>query len=246
MTHSSAAHKQSIPAIKATVKKSAHKTEILPAQTSTAALIVHVAWLAIVLGLVIQILLLAVSAAFGRIPKLNPLIADVAQRIAWSTIVCASISVAMAASKLRESFMGLAGLLSAGVAFKIARAVQKGVGAALGIPPSVVKGPAPMVLGIIKAVEYGCLAGVIAWMARRKDRGAAAHVAVGLTTGIIFGGIVLGYTYSVNANLFSAADAMSRGVNEVLFPVGCSLVLFFTEVWIKQWKSTGDLKAAKS
>jgi hypothetical protein len=33
---------------------------------------------------------------------------------------------------------------------------------------------------------------------------------------------------------------VTRGLNEVLFPVGCSLVLFATEVWAKQWKSASE------
>ena len=225
--------------------KNASKTEILPSHASTAALVLHVSWLAILLGLAIQISLLAVSAVFGRVPKLNPLIADVAQRITWSTLVCVSISAATAASKLRESFMGLAGLLSASLAFKIARAVQKGVGAALGVAPALAKGPSPLVLGAIKAVEYGCLAAAVAWMSKRKDQGVVAHAAIGLAMGVFFGAVVLCYTYWTNFKLFSAADALSRGLNEVLFPVGCSLVLFFTEIWGKQWKAAGELKIAE-
>jgi hypothetical protein len=208
-----------------------------------AALVLHVCWLSILLGLAIQISLLAVSVAFGRVPKLNPLIVDFAQRITWSTIVCSSISVAMAASKMHESFMGLAGMLSASIAFKIARAVQKGVGAALGAAPVVAKGPSPLVLGLLKGVEYGCLAAILAWMIKRRSRGAIAHAAIGLGTGVFFGAIVLGYTYWTNFQLFSAADVVSRGLNEVLFPVGCSLVLFATEVWGKRWKSAGEHKA---
>jgi hypothetical protein len=217
--------------------ESSHKMEAPPAPTGTAALVLHACWFAILVGLAVQISLLVASVAFGRAPKLNPLVVDFAQRIAWSTIVCASISVALAASKLPVSFMGLAGLLSASVAFKIARSVQKGVAAALGVAPAVAKGPSPLVLGAIKGIEYGCLAAVIAWMVKRKERGAAAHAATGLTVGVFFGGIALGYTYWTNFKLFSAADAVTRGLNEVLFPVGCSLVLFATEVWAKQWKS---------
>lgn len=213
-------------------------------EVGPAAIVLHVSWLAIFLGLAIEILLLAVSALFGHIPKLDPLIADVAQRVSWSTIVCASISVAMAASKLPVSFTGLAGLLSASVAFKIARAVQKGVGAALGVAPAVAAGPSPLVLGMIKAVEYGLLAAMISWVSKRKERGAVAHASIGLITGLVFGAIVLSYTYSTNFKLFSIADAVSRGLNEVLFPVGCSLVLFATEVWAKQWKSAAELKVA--
>jgi hypothetical protein len=223
--------------------KNVHKSMNLPGQPGAAALALHVSWLAIFLGMAIEILLLAASAAFGRIPKLDPLIVDIAQRISWSTIVCASISVALAASKLPVSFTGLAGLLSASLAFKIARAVQKGVGAALGVAPPGANGPSPLVLGIIKAVEYGCLAAVIAWMAKRKERGAVAHASIGLTMGVFFGAIVLGYTYWTNFTLFSMADAVSRGLNEVLFPIGCSLVLFATEVWAKQWKSADESKA---
>jgi hypothetical protein len=213
------------------------KTEPMPGNTGTAALVLHVCWLSILLGLVIQILLLAASTAFGHAPPLNPLIVDLAQRITWSTIVCASISVAMVASKLPASFMGLAGMLSASVAFRIARAVQKGVGAALGAAPVVAKGPSPLVLGLIKAVEYGCLSAILAWMLKRKDRGAIVHAAIGLSMGVFFGSIVLSYTYWTNSKLLSVADVASRGLNEVLFPVGCSLVLFATEVWGKQWKA---------
>ncbi len=217
--------------------QNAQKTETLSAPTGAAALVLHACWFAILVGLAVQISLLVASVAFGRAPKLNPLVVDFAQRIAWSTIVCASISVALAASKLPVSFMGLAGLLSASVAFKIARSVQKGVAAALGVAPAAAKGPSPLVLGAIKGIEYGCLAAVIAWLVKRKERSAATHAATGLTVGVFFGAIALGYTYWTNFKLFSAADAVARGLNEVLFPVGCSLVLFATEVWAKQWKS---------
>jgi hypothetical protein len=216
--------------------KSAAQPEALPNSAGAASLVLHVCWLSILLGLAVQIALLAASAAAGRAPKLNPLLVDLAQRITWSTIVCSSISVALAASKMHESFMGLAGMLSAAAAFKVARSVQKGVGAALSAPVAAVHGPSPLVLGIIKAVEYGWLAAILAWMAKR-DRGATAHAAVGLATGLVFGAIVLGYTYWTNSHLFSAADVVSRGLNEVLFPVGCSLVLFATEAWGKHWNA---------
>jgi hypothetical protein len=217
----------------------------MPGDKSVTALVLHVCWLAILLGLAIQLCLLAVSVAFGRAPKLNPLVVDFAQRIAWSTIVCASISIAMATSKLPVSLTGFAGVLSASVAFKIARAVQKLVGAALNAAPAAVKAPSPLVLGIIKAIEYGCLAAILAWLVKRKHRGAKAHAAIGFALGIVFGTVVLVYTYRSNAKLFSAADVMSRGLNEIFFPVGCSLVLFATEVWAKQWKSVDEHKSAR-
>jgi len=226
--------------------KQVQQAERLPANTSAATLVLHVCWLSILLGLVIQILLLVASTALGHAPKLNPLIVDLAQRITWSTIVCGSISVAMVASKLPVSFMGLAGVLSASVGFKIARAVQKGVGAALGAAPAAAHGPSPLVLGIIKAVEYGCLAALLAWVVKRKGTTATVHAAIGLTMGVFFGTIVLSYTYWSNFKLFTVADVVSRGLNEVLFPIGCSLVLFATEVWAEQWKSAAGHSARQT
>jgi hypothetical protein len=53
-----------------------------------------------------------------------------------------------------------------------------------------------------------------------------AHVAAGLAIGIIFGGTIVALTYSMSSETPATADLVTRGVNEVLFPVGCSLVLF--------------------
>jgi hypothetical protein len=213
-------------------RPTAENTQTTVAVSSFGELLLRVSWLAILVGLLIQVLLLIVAAAaFGRVPKVNTVIVDLAQRIAWSTIVCVGISVATAASKLSVPFIGLAGLLSASAAFKVARALQKGVAAALGVPAvGAAKGPSPFVLGSIKAVEYGCLAAVIAWMGKKRSQaGALAHAQVGLGLGVCFGGIVLGYTYWASATSIAPSEYLSRGINEVLFPVGCSLVLFATE-----------------
>ena len=53
-----------------------------------------------------------------------------------------------------------------------------------------------------------------------------AHVAVGLAAGIIFGGAIVAATYYTSPESPTTADLIVRGFNELLFPVGCALVLF--------------------
>ena len=207
---------------------------------SLGAVVLRVSWLAILLGLGIQILLLTVAAAFGHVPNLGPFIANLVQTLSWSTIVCVGIAVGAAVSKMQLELTGLAGLLSAPIGFKIARSLHKGLSAALGLPVGPSGGPSPLVLGMIKAVEYGFLAVVISWIVTRGRRGAWAHALVGLCVGVFFGGIALSYVYMTSVKGISTAALLSRGINEVLFPVGCSLVLFASEAMGKHWKSASS------
>ncbi len=65
------------------------------------------------------------------------------------------------------------------------------------------------------------------WLDRRSRLGGAlAHVAVGFAAGIIFGGAIVAATYYTSPESPTTADLVVRGFNELLFPVGCTLVLF--------------------
>jgi hypothetical protein len=54
----------------------------------------------------------------------------------------------------------------------------------------------------------------------------SAHLATGLLVGLVFGGTIVGLTYQMSPEPPVTAALVSRGANEILFPVGCSLVLF--------------------
>ena len=56
--------------------------------------------------------------------------------------------------------------------------------------------------------------------------GLAPHILVGLAVGILFGGTILALTYVSAPEPPSLTALISRGIDEVVFPVGCSLVLF--------------------
>lgn len=76
----------------------------------------------------------------------------------------------------------------------------------------------------IKAIEYGWLGMLLGRIGQRLNAGAATYGGAGLATGAIFGGWVVSLLYPL------ALPAMiARGVNEVLFPVGCALVIYVAD-----------------
>lgn len=185
--------------------------------------LLRVAWLAIALGLAMEALLLLLGASFGELLGVKSIVADLAKNLSWSLFVCTGLAVGTAASQARAPAMGLMGLLAAPVAFEVSRVVHKGTLEALDISGS--GDTSPVLVAVIKGFEYGCLGLAVGWLGRRPWGGAAAHAAAGLAVGLVFGGAIVALTVPSGAQM-SVADLVSRGVNEVLFPLGCSLVLY--------------------
>ena len=184
--------------------------------------LLRVAWLAIALGLAMEALLLLLGSSFGELLGVKSIVADLAKNLSWSLFVCTGLAVGTAASQARAPAMGLMGLLAAPVAFEVSRVVHKGTLEALDISGS--GDTSPVLVAVIKGFEYGCLGLAVGWLGRRPWGGAAAHAAAGLAVGLVFGGAIVLLTVPSGAQM-SVADLVSRGVNEVLFPLGCSLVL---------------------
>ena len=84
-------------------------------------------------------------------------------------------------------------------------------------------------LGVIKALDMRfCRRGRLGYRARKRS--ALHHALVGLSAGVVFGGIILGYLYFSSAKQIGAAVLLPRAINEIVFPIGCSLVLYVTEM----------------
>jgi len=195
--------------------------------SSLGATLLRVAWLAIILGLVIEVLLLVLGGALGNVLGLRPLVADLVRSISWSVFVCVGLAVGTAVTKARAPLMGAMGLLSAPLAFEASRVMHKGTLEALAATGEIASGgSSTLLVAVIKGLEYGCLGLAIGWVGTRPWGGALAHAATGLVTGLIFGGSILGIALVSAPEPLATADLVSRGVNEILFPVGCSLVLF--------------------
>jgi hypothetical protein len=182
------------------------------------ATLLRVAWLAILLGLLLQLAVVLVAAGLGKDISPRPLLAETLKTVSWSLLVCVGIALGRVAAKGRVPLEGLTGLLAAPLALTAANAVQKGVAEAVdaaGVPA----GPAPLSVLAIKAAEYGCLGLALEWVGRRAWGSALGHLAVGLLTGVVFGGVFL--TVVVQ----SAPTPLSTSS-----PVGCALVVFIAEV----------------
>lgn len=186
------------------------------------------AWLAIALGFAIEGLILASFALAGGALTAKPFTADLVQKVAWSFIVCVALAVARTASRLPGVFMGVAGLLAAPAAFAIARGLHKGASQALGLVAIAAPGPSPVLVAGIKGLQYALLGLAIGWIAKRAWGGVAAHAAAGLASGVLFGGPLLALTFQAMPTL-SAGAVAARSVNEILFPVGCALVLYASD-----------------
>jgi hypothetical protein len=200
----------------------------LQVSAGSKAMLLRVAWLAILLGLLLQLALLLAAAGFGIFAGLRPLVAETARNLGWSVLVCTGVAVGRVAAKGRPPLMGIAGLLAAPLALTVANTIQKGMAAALDLPEAV--GAASVWVLVLKAAEYGCLAAALGWIGRRAWAGAPAYGAVGLLAGLVFGGAALVVVAQSAPIPLSTAALMVKGVNELVFPVGCALVIYTAEI----------------
>jgi hypothetical protein len=193
------------------------------------ATLLRVAWLAILLGLLLQLTMLLVAAGLGAATSSRTLLAETFKTVSWSLLVCVGVALGRVAAKGRLPLEGVTGLLAAPLALTAANAVQKGVAEAVdaaGVPA----GPAPVWVLAIKAAEYACLGLALEWIGQRAWHSALGHLAVGLMTGVVFGGVFLAAVVQSAPTPLSTPSLLARGVNELLFPVGCALVVFIAEV----------------
>ena len=187
--------------------------------------LMRVAWLAILLGLGVEVLLLVVAVFGGS--GTGTVVADTVKSVSWSVFVCVGLAVGTAITRAQVPVMGLLGLLAAPAAFEASRALHKGTVEALALSGGAEAGGTSTVLiAAIKGLEYGCLGLIVGWIGARAWGGAAAHVAAGLAVGTVFGGSIIWLVYATDPAAFSTADLLARAVNELLFPVGCALILF--------------------
>ena len=191
--------------------------------------LLRVAWLAIVLGLLLQLALLLVAAGFGTAAGSRSLLAETFRTVSWSLLVCVGVALGRVAAKGRMPLEGITGLLAAPLALTAANTVQKSVAEALGVAGTRA-GPTPLWVLALKAAEYAFLGLALGWLGRRAWGSALGHMAAGLVTGIVFGGAFLALIVQAAPTPLSTPSLVAKGINELLFPIGCALVVFIAEV----------------
>jgi hypothetical protein len=200
----------------------------VPAAGRTMRRIVTIAWLAILLGFSMQALVLSARvSAGGQVPGAR-FLADLVQGITWSILVCFGVSMGTVLVKLRAALAGLLAAICTPVAIGAANAGQKVMAASLGAAGQPAAVPLVVIAGL-KAVEYGLLGWLLGRMVERDTKGPTPYLLAGATTGLVFGGTITALTWQAIA-AGGAAPELARivgvGVNELLFPIGCALVIF--------------------
>src|SRR3712207_350431 len=97
------------------------------------ATLLRVAWLAVLLGLGMEILLVLVAVGFGSLPGVGATVADLVRQVSWSIFVCVGLAVGTAVSKLRAPLMGVLGFFAAPSAFAVARSLHQSAAQALAV-----------------------------------------------------------------------------------------------------------------
>jgi hypothetical protein len=194
-----------------------------------------VAWGAILIAVVLEIVLLAVPLLTGTSFKgVATLVADLAQKVSWSFLVCVGVALGTAVRKAKPLAMGVSGFIAAPLAFSAAKSVHKGASQALGLT-AVAPGVAVVAIALLKAAEYGVLGWVLGKVGQRKG-GFGAYVATGAALGVVFGSAIVAVMTQASAAPVTAVAMLTRGINEVLFPVGCSIVIYAAEAFGKRMK----------
>ena len=193
--------------------------------------ILHASWLAIGLGLTIEMLQLAFAAGFGAAaPETARVIADTIHKVSWSSMVCVALACGMTASGKRPALVGLVGFLAAPIAVAVARGLHKSASQTLSLPETGAGVPAPAVIAAIKAVEYLVLGLVAAHVMSSPKAAFSRILVVGIGVGLAFGGFIV-WLQATSAPAPMPSHAIAgRVVNEVLFPVGCACALWVTRV----------------
>lgn len=194
---------------------------------SLASTLLRVAWLSVLLGIGMEILLLVAAAFFDQPSPSQKIIAELVHKISWSTFVCTGVAVGLAATKMRAPMMGLAGLVAAPVAFYVAKAAHKSAVQALSITEqAAIAGPSPLLLALIKGLEYAALGFLLGYIGRKAVTSMKEHVLGGLFIGLTFGGFIVYLMVSIADTPLPLLGIITRCINEIVFPVGCALVIY--------------------
>lgn len=206
-----------------------------PPKSALGRTLLHVAWMAILLGLIVEGLILIVAASFGAAIAGKPVLADVVQKVSWSVIVCIGLALARGATRLftstaQTALVGLTGLLTAPAAFAVARSLHEGIQEALFIKVFQGGAGSPVILALIKGIEYGCLGALLVWIGRQVWGKALAHAGAGLVVGVVFGAVLIAAMVWGATSPMTLGAMLSRALNEIINPVGCSLTLYSAEI----------------
>jgi hypothetical protein len=186
----------------------------------------RVALLSLLLVVVLEALLVLGEAATGTLAGMGTgaVLADLLGKVPWSLFVCTGVWLGLELGRGRPPLSLLGGLVAAPIGALLLRAVAEGFHAfSIAGEPA---GPSPLLVAAIKGIEYACLGFLVGWLGRRTWAAMYHHAAAGLAVAIPFGGVLLLATAAASHDPLGPGQISGWAVNEVLFPIGCALILY--------------------
>lgn len=187
--------------------------------------IVRVAWLGIVVGLAVEALQLGVLLVDSA-PDAVRVALDLVQKVSWSALVCTGLALGLTAAPDARVAGGLAGLLSAPLAFAVARALHAAAARTLGVDLPAAGAAVLAAIAAVKALEYGFLGFVLGGLETRQPVEVSRYLGVGALVGVVFGAVVVGIQHLAAPMPPPALVTAGRVVNELVFPMGCALAVY--------------------
>jgi hypothetical protein len=185
-------------------------------------------WPSLLLGVATRALLYGIAAVFDRAHSDEAFVGELLSRLSWSLILCIGLAVALVATKKRALTMGAAGFIAAPLAFFVSQGLRRGAVTFLRLI-QLSGAPSPAIVALVKGLEYACLGVILGEMGQRR-RGRRTHYGlIGGAIGLGFGGVILFLTATSASAPMGTSVVLSWAVNEVFFPIGCALVIFYGE-----------------
>lgn len=187
-----------------------------------------IALMAVGVGFLAQGLILAGKLSGGAPWPGLALFADLAQGITWSALICVGVGIGASLGKHRAALAGIFAALCAPLAIALAKAAQRVVASLIDVAVN----PAILSLatiGTLRALQYGILGWLLAWLVQRGETRPAPYVGSGAAVGVVIGGAILFISAGVaeqSGQVFGAPQMVASIVNDILFPIGCAAVIY--------------------
>jgi hypothetical protein len=186
---------------------------------------VRVAVLSIGLAVLLELLQVVVARLTGTPYAVSEMVRDAFLKVPWAIVVCMALWIAIRIAADRPAVVALIGLVAAPIGSLLARSsTEMAHGLAVAAAPAAA--PSPLLVATLRGVEYACLGLAVMWLGRRVWSNGLHHAGAGFLVGLLFGGVLLALAAVLSNNPFTTATVGAWIVNELLFPVGCALIVF--------------------
>lgn len=189
--------------------------------------LLRVALMTITLGIVIESSQFILAVTLDNDSRIKLFIADFTSKFSWTYIVCTAIALANALTKNAVK-TGLAGLISVPIGLYLAMILHKAALNGMDLDEAAA-GKFLIVPVMIKAVEYALL-GIFLVFLINNNKKFSHFVFTGLLTGIFFGMCQVIFKTNSTPAAIPFIKLLPLCLNELIIPVGCSIIIYSSDV----------------